>query len=97
MSVVEPVAAPPLVDVVPDAAVGVVLRPVAIVDRLPNNPHHPIHRPLNQFDFYNPAKVGSYSDTTVPLADDVRERWARDVENEFDTYSAETTSENNDN
>ena len=41
---------PPLADLVPDAAVGAVLRPVAIVDRLPNDPHHPIHRPLNQFD-----------------------------------------------
>ena len=97
MSVVETVAAPPLAYVVPDAAVGVVFRPVAIVDRLTNNPHHPIHRPLNQFDFYNPAEVGSYSDTSVPLADDVRERWARDAENEFDAYSTETTNENNDN
>ena len=68
-------------------------RPVAIVGRLPND----VYCSLNQFDFYNPAEVGSYSNTTVSLADYVRERWARDVQNEFDAYSAETTYENNDN
>ena len=93
ISGVLPVAALPIANDVMDAAVGVVPRPVAIVDRLSND----VHRPLNQFDFYNHAEVGSYSDTTVPLADYVRERWARDVENEFDAYSAETTNENNDN
>ena len=66
---------------------------MAIVDRLPNE----ADCPLNQINFYNPAKVGSYSDTTVPLAENVRERWAREVQEEFDAYSADTTYEINDN
>ena len=66
---------------------------MVIVDRLPDE----VDRPLNQFDFYNPAKVGSYSVTTVPLADYVRDRWAGEVQDEFDAYSAETTYEINDN
>ena len=93
MSVVAPVADPPLAAAVLDAAVGGAIRPVAIVDRLPIE----ADRPLNQFDFYNPAEVGSFSDTTVPLAENVRERWAREVQEEFDAYSADTTYEINDN
>ena len=93
VSVVAPIADPPLADVVHDAAVGAAIRPVAIVDWLPNE----ADRPLNQFDFYNPAEIGSYLDTTVPLADNVRERCAREVQEEFDAYSAETTYEINDN
>ena len=88
-----PLPTPPLAAAVHDAAVGGAIRPVAIVDRLPNE----ADRPLNQFDFYNPAEVGSFSDTTVPLADNVRERWAREVQEEFDAYSADTTYEINDN
>ena len=93
MSVVAPVADPPLADVVHDAAVGTAIRPVAIVDRLPNE----TDRPLNQFNFYNPAEVGTYWDTIVSLANYVRERWAREVQGEFDAYSAESTYEINDN
>ena len=83
----------PLADDVMDAAVGVVPRPVVVVDQLPND----VARPLNQFDFYNPGELGSYSNITVPLADYVMEMWARNYQNEFDDYSAGATYEHNEN
>ena len=60
-----------------DAAVGVVPRPLVVVDRLPNDGV----RPQNQFDFHAHGEQGSYSETTVPLPDGVMEMiWAQSAE-----------------
>ena len=75
-----------------DVAVGVVSHSPVVVDQLPDYGVC-LH---SQFDLYAFGEQVSYSDTTLPLPNDVMEMiWAPNWQNEYDDYSADIDYDHN--